>query len=60
MSLGKIYAVCVNGGLLTANRDAKLIGWDLPYVSQEQLMRFGLHGYTALCNSLFELLTKLQ
>lgn len=34
-------------GLLEAHPDAKLIGWDFPYVSQEQQMRFGLHGYAA-------------
>ncbi len=34
-------------GLLEAHPDAKLIGWDFPFVSQEQQMRFGLHGYAA-------------
>ena len=34
-------------GLLAADPDAKLIGWDFPFVSQEQQMRFGLHGYVA-------------
>lgn len=34
-------------GLLTAHPDAKLIGWDFPFVSQEQQTRFGLHGYVA-------------
>ena len=34
-------------GLLAAAPDAKLIGWDFPFVSQEQQMRFGLHGYAA-------------
>ena len=34
-------------GLLDAHPDAKLIGWDFPYVSQEQQNRFGLHGYAA-------------
>lgn len=34
-------------GLLAAHPDAKLIGWDFPFVSQEQQMRFGLHGYAA-------------
>lgn len=34
-------------GLLTEHPDAKLIGWDFPFVSQEQQTRFGLHGYAA-------------
>ena len=34
-------------GLLAAAPDAKLIGWDFPFVSQEQRTRFGLHGYAA-------------
>ena len=34
-------------GLLAAAPDAKLLGWDFPFVSQEQQMRFGLHGYAA-------------
>ena len=34
-------------GLLAACPDAKLIGWDFPYISQEQQTRFGLHGYAA-------------
>ena len=34
-------------GLLAADSEAKLLGWDFPYVSQEQQMRFGLHGYSA-------------
>lgn len=34
-------------GLLAADPDAKLLGWDFPNVSQEQQMRFGLHGYMA-------------
>lgn len=34
-------------GLLTAHPDAKLIGWDFPFISQEQQTRFGLHGYAA-------------
>ena len=34
-------------GLLAADPDAKLIGWDFPFVSQEQQMRYGLHGYAA-------------
>ncbi|MGN0667541.1 MAG: helix-turn-helix domain-containing protein [Huintestinicola sp.] len=34
-------------GLLEKSPDAKLIGWDFPYVSTELQMRFGLHGYVA-------------
>lgn len=36
-------------GLRQAHPDVKLIGWDFPYVSQEQQNRFGLHGYVAAC-----------
>ena len=34
-------------GLFKADPNAKLIGWDFPFVSQEQQTRFGLHGYVA-------------
>lgn len=34
-------------GLLAAHPDAKLIGWDFPFISQEQQTHFGLHGYVA-------------
>ena len=34
-------------GLLAADPNSKLIGWDFPFVSQEQSMRFGMHGYAA-------------
>ena len=27
----------------------KIIGWDFPFVSQEQKHRFGLRGYAAAC-----------
>ena len=36
-----------DSGLKTAYPDAKLIGWDFPFVSQEQQNRFGMHGYVA-------------
>lgn len=36
-----------NCGLKSACPDAKLIGWDFPFVSPEQQNRFGLHGYVA-------------
>ena len=34
-------------GLLAADSNAKLIGWDFPFVSPELQNRFGLHGYVA-------------
>lgn len=34
-------------GLLALNPEAKLIGWDFPYVSSELQNRFGLRGYVA-------------
>jgi len=34
-------------GLLAFKPDAMRIGWDWPYVSQEQQSRFGLRGYVA-------------
>lgn len=37
----------VNSGLKTSCPNAKLIGWDFPFVSQEQEFRFGMHGYAA-------------
>lgn len=37
----------INSGLKTAYPDAKLIGWDFPFVSPEQQNRFGMHGYVA-------------
>ena len=37
----------MNSGLKSACPDAKLIGWDFPFVSQEQQNRFGMHGYVA-------------
>ncbi len=41
MNWGKV------SGLVAADPNAKLIGWDFPFVSQEQHTRFGLHGYVA-------------
>ena len=38
-----------NSGLTRICPDVKLIGWDFPFVSQEQQNRFGLHGYVAAC-----------
>lgn len=37
----------VNSGLKNACPDAKLIGWDFPFVSLEQQSRFGMRGYAA-------------
>lgn len=37
----------VKSGLKTTDPSAKMIGWDFPFVSQEQQNRFGLHGYVA-------------
>lgn len=37
----------VNSGLKASCPDAKLIGWDFPFVSPEQQNRFGMHGYAA-------------
>lgn len=37
----------INSGLKAAYPDAKRIGWDFPFVSQEQQNRFGMHGYVA-------------
>lgn len=34
-------------GLLTTNPEAKRIGWDFPFVTNEQQNRFGLRGYMA-------------
>ena len=37
----------ITSGLKASNPEAKLIGWDFPFVSQEQQNRFGMHGYVA-------------
>lgn len=37
----------INSGLKASNPKAKRIGWDFPFVSQEQQNRFGMHGYVA-------------
>lgn len=36
-------------GLKKVCPDITLIGWDFPFVSQEQQNRFGMHGYVAAC-----------
>ena len=37
----------MNSGLKASCPKAKRIGWDFPFVSQEQQNRFGMHGYVA-------------
>lgn len=37
----------LKSGLKTSCPNVKLIGWDFPFVSQEQEVRFGIHGYVA-------------
>lgn len=37
----------INSGLKASCPNAKRIGWDFPFVSQEQQNRFGMHGYVA-------------
>ena len=36
-----------DSGLKAVYPNAKLIGWDFPFVTQEQQNRFGMHGYVA-------------
>lgn len=35
----------ISSGLKASNPNARRIGWDFPFVSQEQQNRFGMHGY---------------
>lgn len=37
----------INSGLKASHPNAERIGWDFPFVSQEQQNRFGMHGYVA-------------
>lgn len=37
----------IDSGLKASHPKAKRIGWDFPFVSQEQQNRFGTHGYVA-------------
>lgn len=37
----------INSGLRAACPEAKIIGWEFPYVSPEQQNRFGMRGYAA-------------
>lgn len=45
--IGYMERWAANSGLKPAFPDAKMIGWDFPFVSQEQQNRFGMHGYAA-------------
>lgn len=48
-ALGHMDRWAESCGLKKVCPDIKLIGWDFPFVSQEQQNRFGLHGYVAAC-----------
>lgn len=48
-AMGHMDRWAENCGLKKICPDLKLIGWDFPFVSQEQQNRFGLHGYVAAC-----------
>lgn len=48
-ALGHMDRWAESCGLKKLCPDVKLIGWDFPFVSQEQQNRFGLHGYVAAC-----------
>ena len=37
----------IRSGLKASNPNVTMIGWDFPFVSQEQRNRFGMHGYVA-------------
>ncbi|WFR56838.1 helix-turn-helix transcriptional regulator [Anaerocolumna sp. AGMB13025] len=37
----------ISSGLKASNPNARRIGWDFPFVSQEQQNRFGMHGYVS-------------
>lgn len=45
--LGYMERWATNSGLKKFCSEAKLIGWDFPFVSYEQQSRFGLRGYVA-------------
>lgn len=44
---GYMEAWARRNGLYEDGNEPKMIGWDFPYVSQEQQTRFGMHGYVA-------------
>ncbi len=48
-ALGYMERWAESHGLGAAVSQVKYIGWDFPFVSQEQQNRFGLHGYVAAC-----------
>lgn len=48
-AIGHMERWAESSGLKKICPDVKLIGWDFPFVSQEQQNRFGLHGYVAAC-----------
>ncbi len=48
-AMGYMERWAVNSGLKAAVSKVKYIGWDFPFVSQEQQNRFGMHGYVAAC-----------
>lgn len=45
--IGYMERWAANSGLMAVCPGAKLIGWDFPFVSQEQQNRFGMRGYVA-------------
>lgn len=46
-AIGHMEKWAADSGLKAAFPNAKQIGWDFPFVSQEQQNRFGMHGYVA-------------
>ena len=48
-AIGYMERWATNSGLKSAVPQVKYIGWDFPFVSQEQQSRFGMHGYVAAC-----------
>lgn len=48
-AIGYMQNWAEKSGLKAATSQVKYIGWDFPFVSQEQQNRFGMHGYAAAC-----------
>ena len=48
-ALGYVQRWAEAKGLKAKSDQIKFIGWDFPFVSQEQQTRFGMHGYVAAC-----------
>ena len=48
-ALGYMQRWAEDKGFKTNAEEIKFIGWDFPFVSQEQQTRFGMHGYVAAC-----------